>query len=656
MAPAPPAAANPAAPPAAVPAAVSADWSRTAADIERQTHWRVTAIRRSGRALQVQLQGPYGAYLGERLDRAIAVAHRDAPVDIERFVFSFEQDGIALTDWVVLRRAWFESRTRYAPLQDAGSIQAQVEPRGDFDGEPLFGPRLPGIGGGLDPSYSQVVGGPNGFVLFAAGVDASIDAHLGQGTSVHARGNLRVLDNYSRFTYDGPSLLPRVRTYLREYLTTARATLPELQLTHVQAVSRDQSVSLYAGLLESMFAGVGGEWLARPWQGPVAFGVDINRVRQRGFAQNFTLRDYRVTTGHATLYWDTGWNAIRAKLSVGQYLAGDKGATLDIARRFANGTEFGAYATRTNVSTAQFGEGSFDKGIYIRMPFDAFLMGSSNASARFLWNPLTRDGGARLDRAVQLYDLTAPRDPRAAWVHSARMGADGQDSDLGLAELAGELGHSAHALGGELFTAGGAQAMLWGTAAVATAALLDKPIDRWALRHQGGRWDKVGKAAGELPLALALGTSLAWIQRNDGALAHTAQTALLATAFTVTAEEGLRLAVDRSRPNQGQGPWQFGGGSQARTTSGFPSLHAGAAFALATPFAQQYSAPWLYALAAAAGAGRIQQRDHYVSDVVAGSLIGYGVATILQDHARSTGAYPVIGLAGKNIVSATWRF
>ena len=50
---------------------------------------------------------------------------------------------------------------------------------------------------------------------------------------------------------------------------------------------------------------------------------------------------------------------------MGKYLAGDKGLTLDLSRRFQeSGFTLGVFATKTNLSAEEFGEGSFDKGFY----------------------------------------------------------------------------------------------------------------------------------------------------------------------------------------------------------------------------------------------------------------------------------------------------
>ena len=62
------------------------------------------------------------------------------------------------------------------------------------------------------------------------------------------------------------------------------------------------------------------------------------------------------------------------------------------------------------MSAELVGEGRFDKGIYLSIPFDLMLPRSHVGSATILWQPLLRDGGARLNRRYTLYDLTSQRD------------------------------------------------------------------------------------------------------------------------------------------------------------------------------------------------------------------------------------------------------
>ena len=169
---------------------------------------------------------------------------------------------------------------------------------------------------------------------------------------------------------------------------------------------------MYAGLLESMFTGGGFEVLYRPVDSRLAIGMDVNYVAQRDFDEPFKVRDYRVATGHITAYWNPEWlDDILIKVSAGRCLAKDVGATFDIAKRFDSGIVVGAYAAKTNVSSAEYGEGSFTKGFYLNFPFDLFTVTPSTGVTSFPWVPITRDGGQPLSRPSTLYDLTDVRSP-----------------------------------------------------------------------------------------------------------------------------------------------------------------------------------------------------------------------------------------------------
>ena len=86
-------------------------------------------------------------------------------------------------------------------------------------------------------------------------------------------------------------------------------------------------------------------------------------------------------------------------------MAGDWGGTLEVSRRFANGWKVGAWSTLTDVPFSTFGEGSFDKGLFLEIPLD-WMIGSKSRSHRGLvLKPITRDGGAKLMGTGQLYSL-----------------------------------------------------------------------------------------------------------------------------------------------------------------------------------------------------------------------------------------------------------
>ena len=216
------------------------------------------------------------------------------------------------------------------------------------------------------------------------------------------------------------SVLPRVRSDYALYAEEGRnLAVTSLYGERMWSLAPDVFARATAGYLEPMFAGVSGEVLWRPHDRPFAVGLDVNYVAQRDYDQRFGLQDYRVTTGHLSLYLRPAVVEPDHHAARRAYLAGDWGGTVEVARRFDSGIEVGAFATFTDVSYARFGEGSFDKGIFIRVPLDIFGV-QNRSSVGAVIRPTQRDGGQRLAVENPLWETT--RDGRedslrrgAAW-------------------------------------------------------------------------------------------------------------------------------------------------------------------------------------------------------------------------------------------------
>ena len=261
---------------------------------------------------------------------------------------------------------------------------------------------------GFGLGYQQNLGGPDGFFLYQISAYAEGQYRFTPNTWASGGISTNLLNNYDKFKYDARSNMHRVRTDIRQYVTTSDVTMPALQLNKAKQLNQDLYGMVYGGYLESMFAGLGGEILYRPIGERWSLGADLNYVRQRDFDQGFGLRDYSTVTGHITSYTKLPFD-LDAKISVGRYLARDWGTTFDISREFTNGVKFGGWVTRTTASKKEFGEGSFDKGIYISIPFDEMMSVSTMNRANIAWAPLTRDGGAMLHRQYSLHTMTDGR-------------------------------------------------------------------------------------------------------------------------------------------------------------------------------------------------------------------------------------------------------
>jgi hypothetical protein len=374
--------------------------------IEAQTGWLVRDLRQEENTWIVELDNVQGFSLPERIDRGMSVVHEMAPAHVRAVRFVLMQQGVPVSSRLIDRDTWAD--TRYA-WRGQTPTHASVQAPADLTPVAETSNRKASASMGL--GYQQHLGGPDGY-LYSLNATAEGQLPLWKGAWAQGALKARLVDNYQNYHYTAQSDLPRVRTLVREYLTNQRVTLPNAQVNQLNQWGDSVYSLAYAGALESMFAGVGAEVMWRPAGSQLALGADVNRLAQRDFDQRFSLRDYRVNSGHITAYWDTRWQGVEAKLMVGQYLAGDKGATLEVSRRFSNGARMGAWVTKTNVSSAGFGEGSFDKGVFFSIPFDAFLTAWSTQTMNFTWQPLIRDGGARLNKAQTLWNLTNSRDER----------------------------------------------------------------------------------------------------------------------------------------------------------------------------------------------------------------------------------------------------
>ncbi len=209
-------------------------------------------------------------------------------------------------------------------------------------------------------------------------------------------------DNFDDLVIPPRNTYPaQVRSDVKDYLRGFNdgIVIGRAQIDFYQSLKNNHHIMVSAGLLEEMFSGAGFEYLYFPSEKNYAVGFEVFEVTKRDYKLQFGTLDYRNTTGHINFYHrNYKYIPFDTKISYGEYLAGDVGATIQFSRSYRNGVEFGVFASFTDVSSEQFGEGSFDKGIFFNLPvFSNFI--------NYSWRPLTKDPGAKLTRKNNLYDL-----------------------------------------------------------------------------------------------------------------------------------------------------------------------------------------------------------------------------------------------------------
>ncbi|MFG6081205.1 YjbH domain-containing protein [Paracoccus litorisediminis] len=351
----------------------------------------------------------------QAIGRTARLMTRALPPSVETLVITTSEDGLP-TSSVTLRRADVERLENSEASQIANvAVISDADPRpGDLTYTDGLFPRFRWA---LKPYLSTSIFDPDEPFRYEVGAEAVAEYEFVPGlvlagtvrqrvlgtTKQEAPGNLTVEEYEDMDTDYDENGVPRVRSDSRMYAGNSSPTIPRLTLSWYAKPTETVYTRVTTGLIERAYGGVSTEVLWWPTNSNLAIGAELNRVKKRDFRDVFGFRDYEVTTGHLSAYYTFGYG-IRGQLDVGQYLAGDKGATITVEREFANGWRVGAWASKTDLSDEEFGEGSFDKGVSISIPLG---WGTGEPSLRRVGGDirsLSRDGGSKLRVEERLYD------------------------------------------------------------------------------------------------------------------------------------------------------------------------------------------------------------------------------------------------------------
>ncbi|MFN1532443.1 MULTISPECIES: YjbH domain-containing protein [Vibrio harveyi group] len=406
------------------------DWERVTKELDKVAGYQNAQLYVSENTVSVVGEQKKYRDRTEAHEKASAVLYNEMPENIDTFTINERSRGLIGEQTVISKDKYrdFAEVNYVDPVISDATSTSGMKPQGDlaYDGFERFD-------WGFAPKLTQTLGSAEDFYLFSVGLSGSASYWLTDNLEIGGSLYWDWYNNYDKFVYVTPpdaTTVPRVRTMFRAYQNEHAVTMSNLQLTWFQEYSDTMDQQFYAGYLESMFAGVGTEFLYRPNGANWAVGADVNLITQRDPQSYFGVYDeewqnvpeygrpFRVIdkgfTGFVSGYYYPQWDFLQdlmIQVDVGQFLAGDVGTQVNVSKQFKSGVIAGAFASFTDLSSEEFGEGSFTKGFYISIPFDIMTVKPSNNRANFSWQPLTRDGGQKLGRKYSLIELTDERNP-----------------------------------------------------------------------------------------------------------------------------------------------------------------------------------------------------------------------------------------------------
>ncbi|MDZ4093886.1 MAG: YjbH domain-containing protein [Paracoccaceae bacterium] len=363
----------------------------------------VEALGFTGDTAQVRMRNVSFDAEAQAVGRLARAMSQSLPASIEVFEIVPVVNGVPAAK-VTLRRSDIEA-LEFAP--DAASAirsRTRIGDSGPAMANLTFDPEIyPKFTWSLAPQLRTSLFDPEAPIRADLGLRLAGRYDLVPGVVLSGAVAKRLFGSLDQSDRTSNSVLPHVRSDTNRYDSQGDPSVETLTAAWYSHPGKDLYGRVTVGYLERMFGGVSTELLWRPISSRFALGAEVNYAKQRDFNQLFGFQDYDILTGHVSAYYKFA-AGFHGQLDVGRYLAGDKGATLSLEREFTNGWRVGAFATITDVSAADFGEGSFDKGIRLEIPLNWFMGKPTRRTALATIRPLTRDGGARLEVEGRLYE------------------------------------------------------------------------------------------------------------------------------------------------------------------------------------------------------------------------------------------------------------
>tara|TARA_Y100000992_G_scaffold302689_1_gene278461 strand:+ start:9002 stop:10993 length:1992 start_codon:yes stop_codon:yes gene_type:complete len=214
-------------------------------------------------------------------------------------------------------------------------------------------------------------------------------------------------DNFDELYLEPVDTFPaQVRSDNKDYLKemSQRIVIGRMEVNYLKSFNREHFFRFTGGIFEEMFGGIGIDYVFSKENSNFSYGAEYYMLKKRDYKMNFNFMEYQNNILRLSAQVIEPITKIKMKLSIGEYIAGDEGYTLELSRRFNNGIEFTGFFSRTNVSKKEYGEGSFDKGIRLTIPFGGFLQNSNNNLSKWVWRPLTKDPASLIIKSIDLHD------------------------------------------------------------------------------------------------------------------------------------------------------------------------------------------------------------------------------------------------------------
>ncbi|MBS0621324.1 MAG: YjbH domain-containing protein [Verrucomicrobia bacterium] len=355
----------------------------------------------------------------ERIQHVLAAL---TPSNVEEVLVVIEADALPCQSYHYRREdldKWRWGKMSDFELETLSPMREVFPEPSEYDVCRIFDRHKPIYTFTIRPQLLTFFGSASGKFKYALNAIASLEGYLLDQFLYKVQGSYALsssLVHMSGRDRLNPSRLPIVRTDTLKYFQPQSFSLEQAFLQKGWNAGKGRFCRLALGYFESAYAGGALELLYYPTQSHFAIGFEFATVWKRhyhGLGLRGTTWQLKGNTYEKIpfvgiqyfldLYYDFKPLNMDFLVSIGQFLAKDKGARFEIGRYFKSGIRFSLWCTVTNGNDHVNGHVYFDKGFAFIIPLDLFLKQSSRNYVGYAMAAWLRDVGARAMTGKKLY-------------------------------------------------------------------------------------------------------------------------------------------------------------------------------------------------------------------------------------------------------------
>lgn len=354
--------------------------------------------------------------------RVEAVLSLLTPSNIEDVTVVMEADGVKVHEYKFRKdelKRYRLGQIGEKELQVIAPLREATPKPGDYDSARLYRRHKSIWILTFRPAFRSYFGSATGKFKYDVGFVLNPEGYLFDEIYYNVSASYTVSSSaYSISSCDrlNPSQIINVRSDSIHYHTSNSFQLDNAYLQKSWNLGQGWFTRLAAGYFETAYAGIAWEALFYPVYANWAIGFEAATLLKRkysglglttkirrfkGFCPSYV--HYVGVQYFVDFYYQYKPLSLDFTVSIGQFLAKDKGIRLEMGRTFESGLRVGFWYTFTNGNDVVNHDRYFDKGFSITMPLDFFLQKSSRTRVGYAMAAWLRDVGGIAKTGKDLY-------------------------------------------------------------------------------------------------------------------------------------------------------------------------------------------------------------------------------------------------------------